>query len=726
MTSSFSENLNVARTNLSLQTSMSDKKKVQCPRCSRCFTPAGLPRHKCVDSNPTSAEALKDKASDTDVATKSDNVPEKTKEPCPKCGKLFTRLASHLYRCKGPESTSQTSDNAAAKKDEKTDCQNQTTDTGAANGKERRGKENPERPASKSQANNAGKADDDKPRQTCPTCGDSFLKLSSHSRWCKGLMSEVEATDSKPVKEKASGKNPTVSKTKRPAAGNEEKTVKQEEHLCSPKTKLLAQPPTSCIARDNVKRDFRSQSAQDDFGYKAIIDTVSLEEEALESVMKPLKLEPAAKPYTEAKKFFKAEVKLEKHEKDVARYVFNPFREKVTKHLEEATGWKWKCFNSGSSYDGTKVTRADEVDCMFTPALRQGWLNVTYEGAPPGFCYIELNRSTRSPRGSEEFQQLKDLCSGDRLSSTKFREKVWKAFEKAVQDKRLVKKDPDAKPGSPSYAVLLKTTETKLKTVSVDLVPALHFKGLPPKADYNLKKLAAEDAEFIRKGGFDVVPKECHKEGYEDVRDLLWRLSFSRAEKRLTLNADKRNKRTTSASAASDDENDNNDSDEDDDDDDNDDGDDIQKDADSKSPAKIAPRTCKKYVLRLLKRLLEIIKGFENSRTPYSPDPKMKEVQKAAEHLRKKGGRNVTIEKFTTFQVRTLLWTQMYIVDPEKWAWELSRTRMILALTELKKMVSGQKHVPHFFIPDLDIMEEVPLEEREFLYIMFHITKDIF
>lgn len=45
---------------------------------------------------------------------------------------------------------------------------------------------------------------------------------------------------------------------------------------------------------------------------------------------------------------------------------------------------------------------------------------------------------------------------------------------------------------------------------------------------------------------------------------------------------------------------------------------------------------------------------------------------------------------------------------------------------ELQKMLSGTKRVYHFFIPDLDIMEEVPKEEREFLFIMFKIVEVLF
>lgn len=107
-------------------------------------------------------------------------------------------------------------------------------------------------------------------------------------------------------------------------------------------------------------------------------------------------------------------------------------------------------------------------------------------------------------------------------------------------------------------------------------------------------------------------------------RHYLWRLSFSRAEKQLTKHADKRHSGT-----------------------------------DCPEP----PITCRKVVLRVLKRMLEIIKGVDNSRVR-EPDPKMMALQKAAEYLRKERGRRKKIEKYTTFQVSSsVLFTLCTPVD---------------------------------------------------------------
>ena len=74
------------------------------------------------------------------------------------------------------------------------------------------------------------------------------------------------------------------------------------------------------------------------------------------------------------------------------------------------------------------------------------------------------------------------------------------------------------------------------------------------------------------------------------------------------------------------------------------------------------------------------------------------------------------------------MWTEFYLTCPgnEKWVTANFRTRLIHALEQMKKMVSGRARVPHFFLPHVDIMAEVPVCERQFLYTMFHIAKELF
>ena len=82
--------------------------------------------------------------------------------------------------------------------------------------------------------------------------------------------------------------------------------------------------------------------------------------------------------------------------------------------------------------------------------------------------------------------------------------------------------DPDGKPGSPSFPVLLKAIPSAdgkgMRDVSIDLVPAMHLSGLPPRAETNLGKIPRQDADAIRKAGFDVIPKEYHGGGFGQIR----------------------------------------------------------------------------------------------------------------------------------------------------------------------------------------------------------------
>lgn len=75
---------------------------------------------------------------------------------------------------------------------------------------------------------------------------------------------------------------------------------------------------------------------------------------------------------------------------------------------------------------------------MFYPKLPSDWLHVNLEGAPPGFCFVELKSSTDalSPNEAPLHEELKALCCNDSVNSTKFRQKVFEVFEKAVAGKR--------------------------------------------------------------------------------------------------------------------------------------------------------------------------------------------------------------------------------------------------------------------------------------------------
>ena len=89
-----------------------------------------------------------------------------------------------------------------------------------------------------------------------------------------------------------------------------------------------------------------------------VLDVTALTEEA-EKVMEKLKLEANSNPLHNNTTFFDDQVKVKRHEKEAVAGAFNPFRERIKKCLNESTEWTWKEFNSGSTYDGTKVCITD-------------------------------------------------------------------------------------------------------------------------------------------------------------------------------------------------------------------------------------------------------------------------------------------------------------------------------------------------------------------------------
>ena len=89
-----------------------------------------------------------------------------------------------------------------------------------------------------------------------------------------------------------------------------------------------------------------------------VLHVTALTEEA-DEVMEKLKLEANPNPLHYNTTFFDDQVKVKRHEKEAALGAFNPFRDRIKKCLNESTEWTWKDFNSGSTYDGTKVCITD-------------------------------------------------------------------------------------------------------------------------------------------------------------------------------------------------------------------------------------------------------------------------------------------------------------------------------------------------------------------------------
>nr|KAG5700643.1 hypothetical protein BaRGS_015473 [Batillaria attramentaria] len=382
-------------------------------------------------------------------------------------------------------------------------------------------------------------------------------------------------------------------------------------------------------------------------------------------------------PNQDVNSFFETEVQLMQVEKNKAGDAFNKFRTTIVKELEERTAWGWKYLNAGSHYDGTKE-----------------WLEVVHDDAPPEFCYIRLKTLTGATEDieNEDYQELKDLCEGGFLNSVKYRDKIFHIFEEGMKRHRHARADPDAKPDCPSFMVLLdvipRADRKGLRTISLDLLPALKLDGWPKVSKACLRPLTKDAQDAIKAGGFHVIPKQCKDAVYQQKRHLLWRLSFSTAEKYLTKHADRILRHPTGSCSSS----------------------------------------CRKLVMRMLKRMLEIFKETNNSPRCKEPNHSMVMLKKATQELRKEMLPNFEVSRFTTFQIRTLMWAEYYIEKPscDMWTHRERRGRLQEAIMHVKDMLAGTKHVEHFFVPDYDIMKGVPRAERSFLYTLFYIAEKLF
>lgn len=407
--------------------------------------------------------------------------------------------------------------------------------------------------------------------------------------------------------------------------------------------------------------------------------------------MAELNIRGTANPKQDLDKFFDDEVKLMQKEKEQAGDYFNRLRDIMMKKLREMTPWTWNYLNSGSHYDGVKVSRADEMDCMFFPNnIPQDWLEVVHDDTPPEYCYIKL----RAPRGVDKsdpkYSRLQDLCEGDRLSSALYKDMIFEAFEAGRQEHRHAKVDPDSKPDCPSFMVLLDTVPRSdgrrgRRTISIDLLPALKLEGWPSVSKACLRSLNKDDADEIKRAGFHVIPKHCKERAFSKTKHLLWRLSYSSAEKHLTLHAD----------------------------------------GVLNNPP--GNPTCRKLVMRILKRMLEVFKELNNSPAWKEPNASMSVLKNATLKLLKEKPDGFHVSKFTSFQIRTLMWTEYFKHhDSGYWAQKSRRGRLQDALFDLLELLSGNLHLQHFFVPDLDIMKDVPRDEREYLYTLFYIAKEMF
>ena len=135
-------------------------------------------------------------------------------------------------------------------------------------------------------------------------------------------------------------------------------------------------------------------------------------------------------------------------------------------------------------------------------------------------------------------------------------------------------------------------------------------------------------------------------------------------------------------------------------------------------------------MLRTLKRVLDIAYDRTDA-PPKGNSPKLLMLQRAAYSAKHNYPEPLDFHtpKFTTYQIRTLMWTLLYDLTAGEHVWgrDSQRNKLVFTLDKLQQMMTGSMVVPHFFMPKMrETMAYVEDKERKFLYIIAGVLKVIF
>eukprot|EP00105_Crassostrea_gigas_P036201 XP_019920349.1 PREDICTED: cyclic GMP-AMP synthase-like [Crassostrea gigas] len=189
-----------------------------------------------------------------------------------------------------------------------------------------------------------------------------------------------------------------------------------------------------------------------------------------------------------------------------------------------------KLFRSGSYYDRTKIDYNDEFDFMFYADIR---MEADFTNCPPGYCKIRKGMTVNTDL--DPF-----IDRNGYLVPELYKAHMFDIFEKCRTDSSFRQgrrtQIQDRKPESPAYTLLFDLGISGKPPIDIDLVPAIRIDGWPKPArkigpSKWIEKSMAERAMQC----FHVVTKKF-PEAHQDIR-LLWRISFSHAEKELILHA---------------------------------------------------------------------------------------------------------------------------------------------------------------------------------------------
>ncbi|XP_062599679.1 cyclic GMP-AMP synthase-like [Saccostrea cucullata] len=227
------------------------------------------------------------------------------------------------------------------------------------------------------------------------------------------------------------------------------------------------------------------------------------------------------------------EIKIRKKDSASTRKGVNEFIESLNKAMDGISNIPLKMLNSGSHFDKTSIEYDDEFDFMVCPS---GKFEAVFKNCPPGFCKLRKGRTT-----IDDLDQA--LNKDGYLVPEIFKQKMFSIFEDCItspgfRQGRRIKRMP-RKPESPAFTLQF-DLGSGIPTVDIDLVPAIKIDSWPSTGRKICPEWIGTDNVQKAMKCFHVVTK-TYPADHPDA-DILWRISFSHAEKELILHANQRDK----------------------------------------------------------------------------------------------------------------------------------------------------------------------------------------
>nr|XP_034310228.1 cyclic GMP-AMP synthase isoform X3 [Crassostrea gigas] len=211
----------------------------------------------------------------------------------------------------------------------------------------------------------------------------------------------------------------------------------------------------------------------------------------------------------------------------------NKFIDDLKVVMERISDIPLKLLKSGSYYDKTKIDYNNEFDFMFYADIK---MEADFTNCPPGYC--KIRKGVTVNKDLDPF-----IDRNGYLVPKLYKSHMFDIFEKCRTDPSFRKgrrtQLQDRKPESPAYTLLFDLGIPDKSPIDIDLVPAIRISGWPKTKDAReIQTGKWIDISTAKKAMecFHVVTKQF-PEAHPDT-NLLWRVSFSHAEKELILHAD--------------------------------------------------------------------------------------------------------------------------------------------------------------------------------------------